>query len=143
MKVSAKTEYACIAMLELAARYGSSEPVRIRKIAERHNVPPRFLVQILLQLKGAGLVASVRGAAGGYHLLQPPQEVSLGRVMEVIEGNNDEGQTSSASPDSPLVKVLMHAWKEVSQMQRKMLEGITLADLLERTKEQDEQMYHI
>ncbi len=143
MKVSAKTEYACIAMLELAAQYGSSEPVRIRKIAERHDVPPRFLVQILLQLKGAGLVASVRGAAGGYHLLKPPQEVSLGHVMEVIEGNNDEGQTSSASPDSPLVKVLMQAWQEVSRVQRKMLEGMTLAELLERAKEQDEQMYHI
>ena len=51
MKISAKTEYACIAMLELSSRYGSGEPVRIRKIAERHNVPPRFLVQILLQLK--------------------------------------------------------------------------------------------
>jgi Rrf2 family protein len=143
MKVSAKTEYACIAMLELAAHYGSSEPVRIRKIAERHDVPPRFLVQILLQLKGAGLVASVRGAAGGYHLIKLPQEVSLGQVMEVIEGApGDSGQTTAASPDSPAVKVLQQAWKEVSQMQRKMLDGITLADLLERAKEQDEQMYH-
>ena len=144
MKISAKTEYACIAMLELAAQYGTGEPVRIRKIAERHNVPPRFLVQILLQLKGAGLVASVRGAAGGYHLLKPPQEISLGQVMEVIEGAGDEnGQTSSASPDSPTVKVLLAAWQEVSLMQRKMLDGMTLADLLERVKAQDEQMYHI
>ena len=144
MKVSAKTEYACIAMLELASQYGSSEPVRIRKIAERHDVPPRFLVQILLQLKGAGLVASVRGAAGGYHLIKPPHEVSLGQVMEVIEGYTEEnGQTSSASPDSPLVRVLLGAWKEVTEMQRQMLGGITLADLLERAKEQDEQMYHI
>ena len=144
MKVSAKTEYACIAMLELAAQYGSGEPVRIRKIAERHDVPPRFLVQILLQLKGAGLVASVRGAAGGYHLLKPPQEVSLGQVMEVIEGAGDEnGQTSSASPDSAAVKVLLNAWQEVSLMQRKMLNGMTFANLLERVKAQDEQMYHI
>ncbi len=144
MRVSAKTEYACIAMLELAAQYGSNEPVRIRRIAERHDVPPRFLVQILLQLKGAGLVASVRGAAGGYHLIKPPQEISLGQVMEVIEGSPDEnGQTSSASPDSPAVKVLMHAWNEVSVVQRKMLESITLADLLERAKAQDEQTYHI
>jgi Rrf2 family protein len=145
MKVSAKTEYACIAMMELAAQYGSSEPVRIRKIAERHGVPPRFLVQILLQLKGAGLVASVRGAAGGYHLIKLPQEVSLGQVMEVIEGAGEEnGQpTSAASPDSPAVKVLQQAWKEVTDVQRKMLEGITLADLLERAKEQEEQMYHI
>lgn len=144
MKVSAKTEYACIAMLELAGQYGSSEPVRIRKIAERHDVPPRFLVQILLQLKGAGLVASVRGAAGGYHLIKPPQDVSLGQVMEVIEGASEEnGQTTAASPDSPAVKVLQHAWQEVSEVQRKMLNSITLADLLERARAQEEQMYHI
>jgi len=144
MKISAKTEYACIAMLELASQYGSSEPVRIRRIAERHDVPPRFLVQILLQLKGAGLVASVRGAAGGYHLIKPPQEVSLGQVMEVIEGSPDEnGQPTAASPDSPAVKVLQQAWQDVTAVQRRMLAEITLAELLERAKEQDEQMYYI
>jgi Rrf2 family protein len=144
MRVSAKTEYACIAMLELAAHAGSSEPVRIRRIAEKHGVPPRFLVQILLQLKGAGLVASVRGAAGGYLLVKPPQEISLGQVMEVIDGAADEeGPTSSASPDSPAVKTLLHAWKEVGQMQRKMLNSISLAELLDQTKAQDERMYHI
>ena len=64
MIVSAKTEYACIAVLELAARHGQPEPVRIRQIAEAHGIPSRFLVQILLQLKSAGLVQSTRGAAG-------------------------------------------------------------------------------
>ncbi len=62
MKLSAKTEYACLAVLELAARYGTGEPVRIRTIADEHGIPSRFLVQILLQLKGAGFVASTRGA---------------------------------------------------------------------------------
>jgi Rrf2 family protein len=144
MKISAKTEYACIAMLELAAQYGSGEPVRVRRIAERHDVPPRFLVQILLQLKGAGLVASVRGAAGGYHLLKPPEEISLGQVMEVIEGSpGDNGQTSAASPDSPAVKVLMETWQEVREAERQMLGKITLADLLERARAHGEQMYYI
>jgi Rrf2 family cysteine metabolism transcriptional repressor len=144
MKISAKTEYACIAMLELASQYGSGEPVRIRRIAERHSIPPRFLVQILLQLKGAGLVASVRGAAGGYQLIKPPQDVSLGHVMEVIDGaTEDEGKTSSASPDSPAVKVLLKTWQGVAAMERQMLQNINLAELLERVKEQDEQMYHI
>jgi Rrf2 family protein len=144
MKISAKTEYACIAMLELALHYGTGEPVRVRRIAERHSVPPRFLVQILLQLKGAGLVASVRGAAGGYQLLKPPQEVSLGQVMEVIDGWSEEnGQTTSASPDSPAVKVLMQAWRDVNNVERQMLQQITLADLLERAKSQGEQMYFI
>lgn len=145
MKISAKTEYACVAMLELASRYGSGEPVRIRKIAERHDVPPRFLVQILLQLKGAGLVASTRGAAGGYHLLRSPESVSLGEVMDVIEGwsSNGDGKASSASPDSPAVKVLMKAWQDVTAMEREMLNAITFAELLERAREQDEQMYYI
>jgi Rrf2 family protein len=145
MKISAKTEYACIAMLELSSRFGAGEPVRIRKIAERHDVPPRFLVQILLQLKGAGLVASTRGAAGGYHLLRTPESVSLGEVMDVIEGsNNGNGHIhSSASPDSPAVKALMRAWKDVSNVEREMLNGISFAQLLERAREEDEQMYYI
>ena len=144
MKISAKTEYACIAMIELSSQFGSGEPVRIRKIAERHTVPPRFLVQILLQLKGAGLVASTRGAAGGYHLIKPPEEVSLGEVMEVIEGSaHDNGQGTSASPDSPAVKVLMQAWRQVSAAEKDLLRAINFAQLLERAKGQDEQMYYI
>jgi len=144
MKVSAKTEYACIAMLELAAHYGTGQPVRVRRIAERHEVPARFLVQILLQLKGAGLVASVRGAAGGYQLLKPPEQVTLGQVMEVIEGTPEENRyISSASPASPAVKALSQVWKEVADMERQMLHQITFAQLLERTQSEDVTMYYI
>jgi Rrf2 family protein len=143
MKISAKTEYACIAMLELAFRHQSEEPVRIREIAERHNVPPRFLVQILLQLKGAGMVLSVRGASGGYRLLLPPEEITIGQVMEIIEGNSEETSQSSASVDSPVVRVLWQAWNEISAAERRSLASLTLADLVERAKSQDEPMYHI
>jgi len=144
MKISAKTEYACIAMLELASRFGSGEPVRIRKIAERHDVPPRFLVQILLQLKGAGLVRSTRGAAGGYHLERPPEQVSLGEVMRIIEGaGRGNGATTAASPDSPAVKALAHAWAQVDEVQRDMLNKITFAELLERARGHDDRMYYI
>ncbi|MCE5269549.1 MAG: Rrf2 family transcriptional regulator [Planctomycetaceae bacterium] len=144
MRISAKTEYACIAMLELALQYGTKEPVQIRKIAERHEVPARFLVQILLQLKAAGLVTSVRGAAGGYQLAPPPDKVSLGAIMDAIDGLLDDGgKQSSASPDSSAAKILAQTWKEVAAVERKMLEGITLADLLERSAQQGGQMYHI
>jgi Rrf2 family cysteine metabolism transcriptional repressor len=144
MKISAKTEYACIAMLELAMQHKSEEPVRIREIAERHGVPPRFLVQILLQLKGAGLVTSVRGAAGGYHLLLPPEDISLGRVMEVIEGKLEEdAKSSSASLESPIVRVLWQAWNDVTAAQYRVLRGLTLADLIEQAKSQNDPMYHI
>jgi Rrf2 family protein len=105
VKVSAKTEYACIAMIELAATYGSGDPVRIRSIAEVHGIPSRFLVQILLQLKGAGFVTSTRGASGGYELIKAPEEISLFDVMSVIEGQ-DEPIGSSASSESMIAKVL-------------------------------------
>ena len=144
MKTSAKTEYGCIAMLELAAHYGSGQPVRIRHIAERHDVPPRFLVQILLQLKAAGLVASVRGAAGGYLLMKPPPDVSLGQVMEAINGTSQKKRrTSHASPDSSAAKVLHKAWQTVASARREMLDDISLSQLVERTKAQEEQAYYI
>lgn len=145
MKISAKTEYACVAMLELAARYESGAPVQVRKIAERHVVPARFLVQIMLQLKSAGLVASTRGAAGGYRLAVHPEQVSLGQVMDIVEGNQqpDVNFAVSASPDSPAVKALVQAWQEVQKKEREMLYSITFAELLERARQYDTQMYYI
>jgi Rrf2 family protein len=90
VNISAKTEYACIAVLELAARQAAenmaAEPVRIRDIADRHGIPSRFLVQILLQLKAAGLVASVRGATGGYRLARAAERISVAQVIGAIEG---------------------------------------------------------
>ncbi len=142
MKLSAKTEYACLAMLELAARYGSGEPVRIRTIADEHGIPSRFLVQILLQLKGAGFVASTRGAAGGYQLIKPPEEITLGQVMAVIDGQESEIAIASAD-QSPAARVLLDAWREVAQAQRKALYGITLADLVARIKQHSENMFYI
>lgn len=142
MRVSAKTEYACIAMLELAARYGSGEPVRIRDIAEEHDIPSRFLVQILLQLKGAGFVASTRGAAGGYQLLVPPDEVSLRDVMVVIEGSPEAALTSSAAPTSSAAKTLLQVWREVTAVEQQMLEDITFAELVTRAKRETD-MYYI
>lgn len=142
MKVSAKTEYACVAMLELAARFDSREPVRIRDIADRHQIPSRFLVQILLQLKGAGLVTSTRGASGGYQLVKPPEEVSLGEVMSVIEGPESE-VTSTGEVTSPAARVLVDAWREVAQVQHDALFAITFGDLAARTKERSDNMFYI
>jgi Rrf2 family protein len=142
VKVSAKTEYACIAMLELAGNFGSSEPVRIRTIAEEHDIPPRFLVQILLQLKGAGLVTSTRGAAGGYHLVKSPAELTLGEVMGVIEGPNEAALTSSAATHSIAAKTLMNVWNDIAAVEREMLQKITFSELLDRCK-REEGMYYI
>jgi Rrf2 family protein len=142
MKVSAKTEYACLAMLELAAHWGSGEPVRIRAIAEEHGIPPRFLVQILLQLKGAGFVASTRGASGGYQLIKPPEDITLGEVMAVIEGQEGE-VTSNVSSPSPTAQVLVGAWREVAQVEHDALRAITFADLVGRIQRRTENMFYI
>jgi len=141
MNISAKTEYACVAMLELAANYGSDEPVPIPLIAEKHGLPDRFLVLILLELKAAGLVASTRGWAGGYHMVRPPAEVSLGQVMDVIQGPSSSGP--SGSPDSPAVKALMKAWHDVTTEVQGMLGKISLAELLHQAKQEDQQTYYI
>lgn len=140
MNLSAKTEYACLAMLELAKEYDSGEPLQLRCIAAEHGIPARFLVQILLQLKGASLVASTRGAAGGYRLARPPQEITLAEVIDVIEG--DDRLTSNAAKESPLVRVLLGFCREVRELERDRLESETLADLVAVATER-EPMYFI
>lgn len=142
MNVSAKTEYACIAVLQLAISYGEQRPVRIREIAQAHGIPSRFLVQILLQLKGAGLVGSTRGASGGYQLIRDPGEITLGEVMRVIDGRAYE-LVSSAAVATATSRVLLAAWQQVADVEREMLDAVTFAELADRVRGQTENMYYI
>ena len=130
MNISARTEYACIAMLELALRDVSTEPVRIRDLAAAHGIPSRFLVQILLQLKSAGLVASTRGAAGGYRLAKPPAEIVLGQIMDVVEGPSTAG--GGNTHDTSAARVLRRTWQQAADAQRSQLDTTTLAELAEQ-----------
>lgn len=122
--------------MELAKNQGSNEPVRIRNIAEQHQVPPRFLVQILLQLKGAGIVSSTRGAAGGYHLIPKPEEVSLGQVMNIIDGPvQSPKRASDAETSSSAVQVLNQVWEIAEQKRQNHLCNISFADLVRMSEE--------
>jgi Rrf2 family protein len=146
VNISAKTEYACIAVLELAARQAAenmaAEPVRIRDIADRHGIPSRFLVQILLQLKAAGLVASVRGATGGYRLARAADEITLLDVMNVVDGQSGAIK-SSAGRATATVRALTQCWKRVAAKERELLAAVTFADLAEQLAHPAETMYHI
>lgn len=142
VNISAKTEYACTALLDLASAYGTDEPMRVRNIADSHGIPSRFLVQILLQLKAAGLVDSTRGAAGGYRLIKDPSEITLLEVMSVVEGRMNEVK-SSATVETATSRVLLDAWNDVASVQRDMLDAITFADLAERAAARNENMYYI
>ncbi len=127
-------------MLQLAGDYPSGELVQIRGIAERHGIPQRFLVQILLQLKRAGLVTSLRGAKGGYRLGRPPREISLAEVLDAIDGAEPPTLAAAKSPyNSTLI-----AWcDEMSTTQRERLAEITLATMLERAKGAGAPMWYI
>jgi Rrf2 family protein len=144
MRISAKAEYACVAMLELAASHRAPQPVRIKAIADAQGIPQRFLVQILLQLKTAGLVASVRGASGGYQLARPPEKISLADVITAID---DRGLTARSAlgeaHHSPAVEVLLATWREVQEQEQRLLEGLTLADLLRRAQQTSSVSYQI
>src|SRR3989449_6128537 len=85
MRFSKKSEYALRALIELTKAYGGT-PVRRHQIAERQNIPIVFLEQILLALKHAGLLASARGAQGGYVLIKPPAKGTLGQVIRILDG---------------------------------------------------------
>ncbi len=132
-------------MLELAAQFGDSQPVRLKSIADAHEIPERFLVQILLQLKGAGLVISTRGAAGGYVLAKSPDQISVADVVGVIDR---ESRAERAQPDkkksapkidnmpqTSAVQAVRGLLRDVETAQRRLLEKTTLTELLRRAQD--------
>lgn len=143
MRLSAKTEYASLAMLELARRQHDEEPVRIREIADAHGVPSRFLVQILLQLKAAGLVTSTRGASGGYRLARDAALITLADIRDVFEAAVEASTAIGQSGLSRGGRVIFDAWQEVARCEREALEHHDLATLASRAEAEAETMYYI
>ncbi len=133
MKLSAKAEYACLAVIALARHGSDPAPVRIREIAEGHAIPERYLVQILLQLKAAGLVHSARGAAGGYRLARPAAQISLAEVLGAIEGPGEPPRETNGTTEPALVSVL----DDLRANERAILARTTFAQLAERTESRD------
>ena len=145
MRLSAKTEYAALAAVELARRVDSPTPVRIREICAAQGVPPRFLVHILLQLKAAGIVASIRGAAGGYRLAKAADKVTLCDVREAVEGPADAAAPLSTDlgKKSRTAAVLAAAWEKAAEAEAEALAEITIASLAARCKPTGDSMYYI
>ncbi|MDX2038599.1 MAG: Rrf2 family transcriptional regulator [Isosphaeraceae bacterium] len=129
MKLSAKAEYACLAMLALARARPEDPPVRIRDISESHDIPERYLVQILLQLKGSGLVSSTRGAGGGYRLARPPETISLGEVLTAIDGPDPPPR----EPGKPAARALAVVWQLVREAERSVLDTTSIAQVAAKT----------
>lgn len=137
MKISKKGEYALRAIIYLALK-SQDGPVQIREISEKEKIPEKFLEQILLELKKAGILQSKRGAGGGYGLIKPPKEINLAQVIRIIDGPlaplscvSKWAHVSCPEEEScGLYSVML----EVRNALAAMLEGFTIADVCDRTK---------
>ena len=148
MKISAKCDYACRAVLELTLAYPTGELLRISDIAASQNIPPKYLVQILIQLKGAGILSSVRGKNGGYRLAKRPDQISVGDIARAIDGPLtligciDPGAKKTCHQfDSCAFRLL---WKELEEKITEQLNSVTFEDISNRLKNSVEMaMYEI
>jgi Rrf2 family iron-sulfur cluster assembly transcriptional regulator len=133
VKVSTRGDYASRALLSLALHRDLAAPISVRDIAERTALPQPYLEQILLALKGAGLVRSKRGVGGGYVLAREPAEIRLSDILRAIEGPivaGDFGEPhTNGACDHEGQCVLLAIWAEVGEHMRKYLDSWTLADI--------------
>jgi Rrf2 family protein len=142
VELSCKSEYALLALLELALHYDQGEPIQIRQISAQQNIPDRYLEQLLAILRRAGLVRSQRGAKGGYLLVREPRKISLYEVVNCLEGFESQTQTPDQTIEATVVDEL---WTEACQSAQSVLQRYTLQDLCDRTraKRQLDLMYYI
>ena len=129
MRVSAKADYAIRAAVELAA--GGEGPLKGERIAQAQQIPANFLENILGDLRNAGIVASRRGADGGYWLARPAGEVSLAEVIRAVDGPlaNVRGVRSDQVRYDGSAAALGDVWIAVRASLRSVLERVTLADV--------------
>jgi Rrf2 family protein len=134
VKVSTRGDYASRALLSLALHTGQTNPTSVRDIAERTGLPQPYLEQILLALKGAGLVRSKRGVGGGYVLARPPEAITIGQIVSAVEGPivaGDFGEPhQNGACDHEGQCVLLSLWADVGDYMRRHLDSFTLADMV-------------
>jgi Rrf2 family protein len=131
LRISAKADYALRAMAQLASE-PPDVPVNAEHVADSQDIPLRFLLGILSELKHARLVRSSRGASGGYSLSRPADQITLAEVLRVVEGplvnlhDSRVGELGYRGPAGALADV----WRAVRTNVRLVLEGVTVADVV-------------
>jgi Rrf2 family transcriptional regulator, cysteine metabolism repressor len=142
MHISAKGNYGIWALLDLAQRHGQGY-VQTAEIAERQQIPESYLVQLLNQLRKAGLVRSVRGPKGGHALLKQPEEITVGDILDVLEGPVDLlGKSEGRSEDLRQSDVLREVWDDVRAAIEGVLQSVTLGDLCRRVEKQEQRIVY-
>lgn len=138
MKVSTRGDYASRALLSLALHADDGRPNSVRDIAERTGLPQPYLEQILLALKGAGLVRSKRGVGGGYVLARAADEITLAEIVGAVDGPIAAGDFGEPHADGACDHegqcVLLAIWSDVGARMRHLLGSITLADIAQMSR---------
>jgi len=125
-------------MLELASHYGRGQ-IELKEIAKKENISIKYLEQVIIPLRTAGLVKAIRGSKGGYSLAKPPSEICLNDVVEILEGPVnliDCVKDSKVCQRSPFC-VTRDIWKEVSEAIDRIFRSITLEDMVNRKREKE------
>ncbi|NLC71248.1 MAG: Rrf2 family transcriptional regulator [Desulfuromonadaceae bacterium] len=139
MKITYKGDYALKAILHLARRYDGGSVVPISEIALANDIPRKFLEQIMLLLKGAGLVDSRRGVGGGFFLRKPPGEILLGEVVRLVEGDIEPIACAKTPPEPCCAEigscVFREIWVEVTAAVSEIVDHLTFADILRRQEQ--------
>ena len=139
VKLPVKTDYAARAILELARHPADGPARKVDDLATEVGTSANYLVHILIELKSAGLVSSVRGKQGGYRLARAPKDVSLGEVWRAVDG---EMLDSPALLDERCPPALREAWGHLRETLKSAADEITFAQLLEASG-RDKEMYYI
>lgn len=138
MLISKKSRYALRSVLELAKRKGAG-PVKISEIAATQFIPRKFLEAILVQLKQAGFVESIRGSDGGYMLTREPETLTVGDIIRIVQGLPDPVECLSENPSDncPLRVncVFVPMWEEMRKAITNIYDSTTFQDLVTRDKE--------
>lgn len=147
MTISTRGRYAARAMLDLALHRDDGK-VLLKDIAARQEVSARYLEQVMIRLKAAGLVTSARGAQGGFALARPPKDIKLSDVIRAVEGSIAPVQCVDAPTECSRATscVTRDVWVEMERAATAILESVTVQDLVERHREKQKPealMYHI
>ncbi|WGV28309.1 RrF2 family transcriptional regulator [Halotia branconii] len=145
MELSCKSEYAILALLEMATHHESGEPMQIRQIAAQQDIPDRYLEQLLATLRRGGIVKSQRGSKGGYLLAREPWKITLLQVLECLEGSDMQASKDKINPKSLDSSVIEDIWQEARQAANSVLQKYTLQELREKrdSRQQLDIMYYI
>jgi Rrf2 family iron-sulfur cluster assembly transcriptional regulator len=134
MKLSTKSRYGTRLMVDMAQHYEDG-PIRLTNIAKRQGISVKYLEQIIIPLKKARYIQSVRGPKGGYILAKPPEEITVAEIVSLLEEGTSLVECTAQGESCPRSSTCLTRplWKEAAQAMFDKLQAITLADIINGT----------